>query len=114
MINGLSSSIPFCVLEDELPQFEVAKNNAIFVTMCHNRHNLAEETSRLRFTKATRIADISVEVAVVSWKQNVGILVAEYHFANLVEVFVVACSQIWRQHSLVICFRRHLKTKPNP
>ena len=57
------------VLEDELSQFQVAQNDARLMAVCNPRHNLLEQTSRIRISKTTSCSHVRVQVAVVSCKE---------------------------------------------
>jgi len=100
-INGLCADSPVLVLEDELPQLEVAEDQPAVVAMRHGRGDLVEEPGGFVLPQLLAGADEGVQVAVAPLEEHVGPRLPEQDLQDLVDVLVLAQGEVGRQRLLV-------------
>lgn len=102
---------PVVILEDELPQFEVAEDQSVVVAMRHGRGYLIEESGSFVLPQLLAGADEGVHVAIAALKEHVGSGLPEQDLQDLVDVLVLAEGKVGRQRLLVSANFKDLQTE---
>jgi len=101
---------PVLILEDKLPQFEVAEDQSVVVAMCHSRGYLIEQSGSFVLPQLLAGADERVHVAIASLEEHIGSSLPEQDLQDLVNVLVLAQSKVGRQRLLVSANVKNLQT----
>lgn len=96
-VKGFPGNLPVLILEDELPQFEVAEDQPVVMAMRDSRGYLKEEPGGLVLPQLLAGADERVHVAVAPVEEHVGPRLSEQDLQDLVDVLMLAQGEVGRQ-----------------
>lgn len=103
--------LPFWVAKNELAQLEVAKRDALRVTVGHHLQDLLEQGNRLRLGQAAKIAHVRVQIAIVKWEEDERILTTDHNLAHRIDARVVLHANVRRQEFAIAAARHNLQQK---
>lgn len=73
--------LPRFVGEDKLPELEIPKHDPVIVTSCHSLGRLSEQPPRLGFTQPPARPYVGVQVAMVTFQQEIAPTTRCLHYA---------------------------------
>lgn len=88
---------PVLILEDKLPQFQVAEDQSVVVAMCHSRGYLIEESGSFVLPQLLASADKRVHVAIASLEEHISSGLPEQYLQDLVNMLVLAQGKVGGQ-----------------
>lgn len=68
--------------EYELPQFQIPKNDSVFVANLDGLGDLAKQLFGLRFAKSLPRPDVRMQIAVRFREYQVQVAISRYHFVD--------------------------------